>query len=709
MAEYTAPTFGGQMRGNIISATYAGNQSVRRVVLAPDGKSAEFEEDLGIFTQPLDVAVGSDGSIYVGEYGANDVQIMEPNPPLQGTWDTQTALPVPTQEVGTVACGGKVYVMGGLIAHAVDTGAVWVYDPAAKSWTAAAPYTTDATKYVDHLGAACVNGKVYLIGGLHTAGVALGKVYEYNPATNVWTPKADMPAPRGAQGVAVYNGKIYAAGGLGYPDKNDLFAYNPATNSWATLAPMPTARDHLIMEEVGGKLYAIGGRTNVTIDPMTAVNEVYDPLTNSWTTRAPMPIARAAMASGTLNGHIQVWGGETTVGNPNATPAGVFKQGHDYDPKTNTWIAIADELTPRHGADGATIGDAIYVPAGAVHQGDAATDVNDVFSFISSAPVASCIPAGSDPRTTDSDSDSYTNQDEIDNGADPCSAASTPPDNDGDHVSDKNDPDDDNDSILDVSDQFQFDPANGTATTLPWVQNWNPGDPPAKKFGNSGFTGVQLTTSGTGFIADKVHVGGAGGFLSLNATAGTNQGEVNTQDNALQVGFDARQTAKISTRIADPLSGLAVEPGKSGGILFGLDQDNYAKLVVSSSNPDGKTGLVFAVETDGNYTIARTVDLTLPGPNTLDLFLTLDPATKRIIAQYRINRDDEAGVVTIGEVSTAAYPGIAKFFKRGAAAGILTTNAAGSSFGLAYDFFRIEQAVAPPPIRYTTYLPVIRR
>ena len=48
------------------TTTYAGNQSVRRVVLSEDGRSALFEEDLGIFTQPLDVAVGSEGSIYVG-------------------------------------------------------------------------------------------------------------------------------------------------------------------------------------------------------------------------------------------------------------------------------------------------------------------------------------------------------------------------------------------------------------------------------------------------------------------------------------------------------------------------------------------------------------------------------------------------------------------------------------------------------------------
>ncbi len=234
MAEYTAPTFGGQMLGNIISATYAGNQSVRRVVLAPDGQSVEFEEDLGIFIQPLDVAVGPDGSIYVAEYGGNTIQIMEPDPVLKetGIWTALPPLPISTQEVGTVACEGKVYVMGGLVGAALDTGATWVYDPAGKNWKAAAPYTTDSAKYVDHPAVACLNGKVYLIGGLIKAGPPVANVYEYNPATNVWTPKASLPAPRGAMAAAAYGGKIYAVGGLGagvkpYEDRPELYIYQP--------------------------------------------------------------------------------------------------------------------------------------------------------------------------------------------------------------------------------------------------------------------------------------------------------------------------------------------------------------------------------------------------------------------------------------------------------------------------------------------------
>ena len=133
-------------------------------------------------------------------------------------------------------------------------------------------------------------------------------------------------------------------------------------------------------------------------------------------------------------------------------------------------------------------------------------------------------------------------------------------------------------------------PTNGTTTQLPWVQNWKPGDPPVGKFANSGFPGVQLTSHGTGFITDKVHAGGAGGFLTLNATLGTTSCGINTQDDALQVGFDARQTVTIATRIADPFSGVAPDAAKSGGIFFGLDEDNYVKLVIVGKTRTGRPG-----------------------------------------------------------------------------------------------------------------------
>jgi Malectin domain/PA14 domain/Kelch motif/Glucose / Sorbosone dehydrogenase len=689
MAEYKAPTFGGQMLGNIISATYAGNQSVRRVVLSDDGSSVKFEENLGIFNQPLDVAVGSEGSIYVAEYGGDAVQVMEPNPPLRGDWQTLPPLPTPTQEVAVTGCDGKVYVMGGLTAPNTDTNDVWVYDSAAKTWLAAAPYPGIS---VDHAGAACVDGTVYLIGGLKNgqANAPVATVFAYDPSTDRWSQKASLPKARGAMGVATVGGKIYAAGGVAGAAVADMAVYEPATNSWRSLAPMPTPRDHLVMEAVGGKLYAIGGRTVMT-NSVLATNEQYDPAADAWSPRAPMPVARGGMASAHLHGHVQVWGGE----GPSGTPTGTYPQGTDYDPATDTWIPIADQLTPRHGTGGATIGTTVYVPAGGPQIGGSVSAVNEAFSFISSAAPTTCVPAGSDPATTDSDQDRYTNKDENDNGTNPCSAASVPPDNDQDFVSDVNDPDDDNDQIPDADDQFQFDAGNGAGTTLPWVQNWNPGDAGAGKFGNSGFPGVQLTSNGTGFLGDRVFAGGAGGYLALRATAGTNLGSANSQDNALQVGFDATKPTTISAQLTDPLSGQTAEAGKSGGIFFGLDEDNYVKLVLATDNGSGKTGIQLVVEANGTPVVnpgVTPVDLALPGPANVELFLTADPANQRVLAQYRVDSTDPAAIVTIGSVRASAFPALTGFFKPGAAAGILTTNPTTTSFSLAYDYFRLDPA-----------------
>ena len=56
------------------------------------------------------------------------------------------------------------------------------------------------------------NGKIYAIGG-GLQGVGFSTVEEYDPATDTWTKKADMPTGRFALSTSVVNGKIYAIGG----------------------------------------------------------------------------------------------------------------------------------------------------------------------------------------------------------------------------------------------------------------------------------------------------------------------------------------------------------------------------------------------------------------------------------------------------------------------------------------------------------------
>src|SRR5205814_7636173 len=109
--------------------------------------------------------------------------------------------------------------------------------------------------------------------------------------------------------------------------------------------------------------------------------------------------------------------------------------------------------------------------------------------------LGACPIPGSDPSVTDSDSDGFTDADEVSNGTDPCSASSRPPDFDNDRVSDLNDADDDNDGIPDVTDQLFFDANNGASTTLPVAFEWDPTSPNPGGIASSGFTGTQISSN----------------------------------------------------------------------------------------------------------------------------------------------------------------------------------------------------------------------
>jgi hypothetical protein len=58
------------------------------------------------------------------------------------------------------------------------------------TWALKNPMPTPRTEF----GVATVNNKIYAIGGY--SGSVLRTVEEYDPATDTWTRKADMPTPR---------------------------------------------------------------------------------------------------------------------------------------------------------------------------------------------------------------------------------------------------------------------------------------------------------------------------------------------------------------------------------------------------------------------------------------------------------------------------------------------------------------------------------
>lgn len=155
--------------------------------------------------------------------------------------------------LGYVSCGFN----GGNLSD------LYEYDPMANTWTAkAAPYATCGVRNAVGLG---IGSKGYIMTGVigcGTGGNRSSSTQEYNPATNTWTGKADVPVPPLTGGLDqacgfVLNGHGYVATGAsrqsGTFETSALYEFEPVTNTWATRASSGgSARQHAVAFSVGG-------------------------------------------------------------------------------------------------------------------------------------------------------------------------------------------------------------------------------------------------------------------------------------------------------------------------------------------------------------------------------------------------------------------------------------------------------------------------
>ncbi|MFK7847180.1 MAG: malectin domain-containing carbohydrate-binding protein [Rhodothermales bacterium] len=260
------------------------------------------------------------------------------------------------------------------------------------------------------------------------------------------------------------------------------------------------------------------------------------------------------------------------------------------------------------------------------------------------------------PGSQDDDGDGYSNDDEIANETNECSAADKPNDADGDLVSDLNDADDDNDTINDVDDAFAIDAANGIGTTLPIKYDlFN--EEPATGFFGLGLTG--LMNNGTTDWLDQFDTaagifGGTAGLLTFpTVTEGTALGSQNDQDNALQFGVDVSSstaTFEVEVVIKPPFFSTATpQDGQSHGFYIGTgDQDNYLKVALAANGGNG--GIEVVQEVAGTPTTTlygnnlsggeQIPDDVLGASGSLSLLLQVDPAAGTVLPGYQVDNDE---------------------------------------------------------------------
>jgi N-acetylneuraminic acid mutarotase len=132
-----------------------------------------------------------------------------------------------------------------------------------------------------------INQKLY-VGGGYGNGVPLNTFFEYDPSTNIWTPKANVPIAIEAPQSFVINGKGYIACGALPGITNSVYMYDPTTDTWTQKGDFPgTPKAYGMGFSINGKGYISSG----FIGSVAPVNDMweYDTLTDSWSLKANVP------------------------------------------------------------------------------------------------------------------------------------------------------------------------------------------------------------------------------------------------------------------------------------------------------------------------------------------------------------------------------------------------------------------------------------
>ncbi len=281
---------------------------------------------------------------------------------VEGTWATRADMPTGRWELSTCVVDGKIYAIGGAgpVYQALHT--VEEYDPVTNTWTTKSEMPTVR----QGLSTNVVNGRIYAIGGsassssgYSTSSVKnFSTVEEYDPETDTWTTKSEMPTARGYHSANVLDGKIYVIGGSSSTPSGGtanlaVEVYEPATDSWTQKGDIPARRGAGFTSVVDGKIYAFGGYGG-----LGKVHE-YDPVTDAWTQKANMPTRRCGLSTSVLDGKIYAIGGH-----PGSSPYSALATVEVYDPSTDNWTTAPDMLTGRCGVRTCVVDGKIYAIGG---------------------------------------------------------------------------------------------------------------------------------------------------------------------------------------------------------------------------------------------------------------------------------------------------------------------------------------------------------
>jgi N-acetylneuraminic acid mutarotase len=266
-----------------------------------------------------------------------------------GFWVNQTSMPDGRARAVSGMIDGKIYSTCGYNEiyqpsagnyTTLTKRTLCIYDPIADTWDTAGtpiPYY----RWVSTPGQSAVDGKLYVVGGVEWEstsggwlGIPMARVDVYDPLSDSWELKANLPEPLGEGGICSLDGKIYVTGGIsGHstdPQRHkNLFVYDPELDEWKSKADMISGRAHHVSLACKGKIYVFSGNGSTTAG---VAAEAYDPEQDQWSEIAPMPYGVFHSSGCVINDEIYLFGGVKHWGQVSQS-SGILK----YNPDNDEW------------------------------------------------------------------------------------------------------------------------------------------------------------------------------------------------------------------------------------------------------------------------------------------------------------------------------------------------------------------------------------
>jgi N-acetylneuraminic acid mutarotase len=267
-------------------------------------------------------------------------------------WNPVAAIPGPPADgAAAFTINSKGYVAGG-----TGRNLLYMYDPGTNTWTKKANIPGSSVRA--WAGSFTYNNRAYVVGGDTSFGGLLKDMWAYDPTADSWSRKADFPGgKRDGMLCWVIGNRVYVGGGFnGSLILNDFYSYDPATDSWIQLNNMSSPVLFASSFVIDGKGYATMWEAGAFYSDLI----VYDPAADTWTTKASCPgTARGEGVGFTLHGKGYAGLGQTGF---NQT----YTDFYEYDPGADSWRSLDSFPMKNTGWSTAfVIGNSAYVGMGA--------------------------------------------------------------------------------------------------------------------------------------------------------------------------------------------------------------------------------------------------------------------------------------------------------------------------------------------------------